>query len=245
MRIPKAAEIVSRELRAQIVRGQLREGSALAGERDLMERFGVSRPTLREAIRLLEAEGLVSIQRGARGGASIHQPNEQVATRYMSLILQARGTTLVDIHRVHRLVEPAAARVVAEQFAKTAPPILSASVQHCRSVFDSDFEFGLATAAFRNKLIELTEIPTLSLLMSMVNDIFQSYWGLMTESAGARTDNAPVKRRALRSMEKLIEYIELGDGEGAESHWRKHNEMVEKGLRDWLPANRVIDLLDK
>ena len=244
MKIPKGAEIVSRQIRVQIVRGQLREGFALAGEKELMERYGVSRPTLREAIRILESEGLVSIQRGARGGAVVHQPNEQVATRYMSLVLQARGTNLIDIHRVHRVVEPAAARIVAEQFSRTAPPILRAGVQHARSVFDSDFEFGLATAAFRNKLIELTEIPTLSLLMGMINDIFQRYWGMMTVSAGERADNAPVKRKALRSLEKLIEHIEQGDGSGAESHWRKHTELVEKGLRDWGPASQVIDLLD-
>jgi DNA-binding GntR family transcriptional regulator len=159
--------------------------------------------------------------------------------------LQARGTTLLDIHRLHRLIEPAAARFVAEQFSRSAPAVLRASVQHCRSVFDSDYEFGLATAGFRGKLVELTEISTLSLLMNMANDIFQRYWGMMTQSAGERIDNAPVKRRALRSLDKLVELIEASDGEGAETHWRKHTELVEKGLRNWLPARQVIDLLDR
>jgi DNA-binding GntR family transcriptional regulator len=169
----------------------------------------------------------------------------KVATRYVSLVLQANGTTLMDIHRVHRLVEPAAARIVAEQYSRTAPAVLRECVQHGRSVFDSHFEFGMAAAGFRNKLIELTQIPTLTMLMGMTNDIFQRYWGLMTAAAGQRIDNAPAKRRALRSLEKLIGYIEAADGDGAERHWRKHTELVEKGLRDWVPAGQVIDLLDQ
>jgi hypothetical protein len=45
-------------------------------------------------------------------------------------------------------------------------------------------------------------------------------------------------------MEKLIEFIEAGDGAGAEMHWRKHTLAVEKAMRNWLPAAKVIDLLD-
>ena len=54
-----------------------------------MLEFGVSRPTLREAFRILEAEGLISISRGTRGGALIHRPNVRSAARHMSFVLQA------------------------------------------------------------------------------------------------------------------------------------------------------------
>src|SRR6266705_3331258 len=94
VRIPKAAELVSQELRKQIVRGILKMGDSLASEADLMKRFGVSRPTLREAIRILESEGLVSISRGARGGASVLGPNINIAARHIGFVLQANGTTL-------------------------------------------------------------------------------------------------------------------------------------------------------
>src|SRR6266849_1476838 len=111
VRIPKAAEIVSKELRNQIVRGILKMGDSLASEAELMTRFGVSRPTLREAIRILESEGLVSISRGARGGASVLGPNLRLAARHIGFVLQANGTTLADISRAHMIVEPAAARI--------------------------------------------------------------------------------------------------------------------------------------
>lgn len=245
VRIPKAAELVSQELRNQIVRGQIKEGESLEAEGELMVRFGVSRPTLREAIRILESEGLISISRGARGGAVVHAPSAEVATRHVSFILQAKGTTLSDIYRVHMLLEPVVARVVAENYSQTAPQVLRQCIEEGRQQFDNDFDFGIAAAKFRNTLIELADIPTLSLLMGMLNDIFERSWGHVTATAGAEIDNSRAKRRGLRSLEKLIDLIEAGDGDGAEAHWRKHVEFVEKAMRAWLPAGEVIDILDR
>jgi DNA-binding FadR family transcriptional regulator len=82
------------------------------------------------------------------------------------------------------------------------------------------------------------------LLMGMLNHIFESAWGTLTANAGQQLDNAPEKRRGLRSMEKLVEYIEAGDGDGAEAHWRKHTEAVENSMSQWLPATKVVDILD-
>ena len=66
VKVPKTAELVAAQLRRQIVRGDLREGDALPPEATLMEQFAVSRPTLREAFRVLESEALISVRRGAR-----------------------------------------------------------------------------------------------------------------------------------------------------------------------------------
>ena len=61
-------EIIADELRALIVSGEVAEGESLGREPDLVERFGVSRPSLREALRILEAEGLITVVRGVLGG---------------------------------------------------------------------------------------------------------------------------------------------------------------------------------
>ena len=69
-------EQIADELRALIVSGELTEGDSLGHEPDLVERFGVSRPSLREALRILEAEGLITVVRGVLGGVIVHEPNE-------------------------------------------------------------------------------------------------------------------------------------------------------------------------
>src|SRR4051794_13190056 len=85
VRVPKMAELVAGHLRRQIVRGELAEGAALPTEAALMQQFQVSRPTLREAFRVLESESLITVRRGARGGARVQLPNADVAARYAGL----------------------------------------------------------------------------------------------------------------------------------------------------------------
>ena len=97
VRVPKAAELVAADLRRQIIRGELSEGDALPPESELMVRFGVSRPTLREAFRVLESENLIAIRRGARGGARVQPPGREVAARYAAFTLEYRGVTLRDV----------------------------------------------------------------------------------------------------------------------------------------------------
>jgi DNA-binding FadR family transcriptional regulator len=245
MRLPKAAEIVSNELRREIIRGEIPSGTALPSETALMERFGVSRPTLREAVRILESEALLTITRGAKGGAVVQRPSVDTATRYLALILQVNGTSLAEIYRVHALIEPAAARVVAEGKNPEAGPALRACLQAGREHLDNDFLFGTDTARFRNKLIELAGIPTLSLLTAVLDDIFERCWASLTETAGKQVDNQRAKRTGIRSIERLIELIEGGDGAGAEEHWRKHTAMVGASMQRWLEAARVVDVLDE
>src|SRR5690606_34497762 len=104
--LPKTAELIAGQLRRQIVTGELKEGDALPPEASLLDAFAVSRPTLREAFRVLEAEGLISVRRGAHGGARVQTPSSRVAARYAGLVLQAQSTTLADVLDARTLLEP-------------------------------------------------------------------------------------------------------------------------------------------
>jgi DNA-binding FadR family transcriptional regulator len=81
VRVPKTAELVATEIRNAILAGSLRPGDRLPPENALMSTFGVSRPSLREALRLLEAEELLDIRRGAQGGAVVRRPSALPALR--------------------------------------------------------------------------------------------------------------------------------------------------------------------
>src|ERR1051325_1239182 len=113
VKVPKTAELVATQLRNQIVRGELKEGDALPPETNLMEQFGVSRPTLREAFRVLESEALITVRRGSRGGARIDVPNDSVAARYAGLVLQYRGATWADVLEARAVIEPPCAGLLA------------------------------------------------------------------------------------------------------------------------------------
>src|ERR1700744_651439 len=115
VRVPKAGELVAAQLRREIVPGELREGDALPSENVLMEQFGISRPTLREAFRILESEHIIQIKRGARGGAGVLVPDAAAAGRYAGALLQYRGTTLAALYESRTHLEAAAVEMLARK----------------------------------------------------------------------------------------------------------------------------------
>ena len=115
---PRRAISVATEVRARIAEGQLREGDRLPSLADLATEFGISRPTLREALRILEMEFLLDLRGGDRAGATIRTPSTQVAAQLASIVLEARQTTLADFYRALQLVEPAMIELVAARIGK-------------------------------------------------------------------------------------------------------------------------------
>ncbi|MEY2521597.1 MAG: hypothetical protein QOJ66_162, partial [Ilumatobacteraceae bacterium] len=108
------ADLVAGELRSQIISGELKEGDPLPPEDQLMEHAGVARTTVREALRILESEGLLVVRRGAGGGARIKTPSVSNVARYIGLVLQSQGATLQDVFDARLLLEAPAAGMLAE-----------------------------------------------------------------------------------------------------------------------------------
>src|ERR1700758_1418506 len=98
-RIPKMAQVIAAELRAKILRGEFKPGDSLLSEATLMEQYDVSRPTLREALRLLEAQNLISVRRGSHRGPVVSLPDASVTARAVAIQLQLRGATLADVYQ--------------------------------------------------------------------------------------------------------------------------------------------------
>ena len=91
---PRIAEIVADELRRQIIDGELADGDLLPRQEVLVEQFNVSLVSLREALRILETEGLVSVRRGNRGGAIVHAPAKTSAAYMLGLLLQSESVVV-------------------------------------------------------------------------------------------------------------------------------------------------------
>src|SRR5258708_7819114 len=93
--LERGSQVVARRLRAKILYGQLATEQRLPPEPEYAEQLGVSRNVLREALRLLEQEGLVEIRRGHTGGIFLTKPDVDVLVRLLKVIL-ARSQVLVD-----------------------------------------------------------------------------------------------------------------------------------------------------
>jgi GntR family transcriptional repressor for pyruvate dehydrogenase complex len=238
-------ELIADELRALIVSGKVAEGDSLGREPDLVERFGVSRPSLREALRILEAEGLITVVRGVLGGVVVRAPDVSVTARTAAVLLQSRNVTLGDVHDARSVIEPAAARLVASGSSsarKAAVADLDQLVEQQRVVIDDPEKFGRANAAFHEQLVVLAGNQTLAIVAGMLNEVVARAVTAVSQ-AGPNRDSEATRRRGIRSQERLLELIAVGAGIEAEEHWRAHMTAVGTVMLGQR-AKSVVDLLD-
>ncbi len=239
----KMADMVAARIRQMIARGELTDGEWLPTEPELMEQFGVSRPTLREAFRLLESDSLVTIRRGPPGGARVTVPGPEAAAAQFGMLLTLTGTTLKDVYEARTIIEPAAARRLAEGGTAADRKQLAAALDQLRDSVGDPLTFGRMTTAFHHSVVELSANKTLTAVVGMLTEIINRH----IERTFSETTRSPEEieadnRRALRSCDKLVEFVGARDGDGAEKHWASHM----RGLRQYLIPDadtRVVDLL--
>jgi len=242
---PKPREIPQRiadELRAEIISGKLSEGDSLGHESDLITRFGVSRPSLREALRILETEGLISVVRGLGGGVVVHEPDERVTARTAALVLQARNVELADVYEARAMIEPLMARAIAARRGrKGAVAELEALIVTEEEAIEDPDAFAVANAEFHQCFFALAGNQTLTIVAEMLTEIV-----VRAVSAVSRSDDAyssiATRRRGIRSQRRLLELIEAGDADGAEAHWKLHMGVVGKVMLGQEAAT-VVDLM--
>jgi DNA-binding FadR family transcriptional regulator len=111
-RIPKGADIVASDLRRQIVTGAIGEGDPVPTEGALMEHYGLSRPSVREALRVLEAEHLVQLVRGAHQGGRARRPNIGTAIWQTGLLMERLGCTVGQLAEAQLIIERCASRML-------------------------------------------------------------------------------------------------------------------------------------
>lgn len=112
-RLQKASDVLADRLRARILGRGMAPGDLLPSEAELIHEEGFSRGTVREALRLLESEGLIEIRRGPRGGIRVGHPDLSQVSRSVALLLTLAQTSMRSFSEFRRLVEPAAAAAAA------------------------------------------------------------------------------------------------------------------------------------
>jgi DNA-binding FadR family transcriptional regulator len=235
---------VAAQIRRMIARGELVDGDWLPTEAELIDRFGVSRPTLREAFRLLEGDSLVTIRRGPPGGARVTLPGPSAVADLFGMILMLSGTTIGDVWDARLTIEPPAVRRLAEAANKDALKELDAELDHLRSVMEDPREFGKAGVRFHVKLVELSGNHTLTAVIGMLAEIIERELAKSLAEIGADSEEVRrADRRALRSYEKIAELIRAHDGEGAEQALRDHMKSARRYIAKTQKQDRVIDLL--
>jgi DNA-binding FadR family transcriptional regulator len=226
MRQPRLAELVADALRRQILDGSLADGSLLPKQDELLDEFGVSPPSLREALRILETEGLITVRRGSVGGAVVHAPHSDSVAYMFGLVLQSRETSLEDVAAAIRQVEPDCAALCAlrEDREQTVVPLLAAVCDETEAAIDDAKDFTRLGRAFHEDLARLCGNDTMALVAGALETMWSVHerrWALQAEISGEFPEQS-VRLTGVEAHRRILAAIAAGDPARAEVLVRKH-----------------------
>jgi DNA-binding FadR family transcriptional regulator len=211
----KAALRVARAVVRLIRTEGLQPGDPLPTEQELRDRCGVARATVREAMRILESQGVVELLRGRNGGPVVSLPDEQGFGSLVHLLLQRRGATLAEIAAARVAIEPvvaclAASRAAAQDVAELAANVdeLRADVHHPQSVMDNARHFH-----------DLIGRATGNVLFAFIGRTFD---GLTDTSGLGASYSRNAAAQLLLDHERILDAVRRGDGPAARVHMAAH-----------------------
>lgn len=215
-------EQVAELLRGEIVTGLWPVDADLPPERELMQRFQVSRPTYRESLRLLESQGLIKRKRGAKGGAKILRPSAKPVTRYAGAYLQSHGATGEDLWRTILVVEPAAIRAMVEHGDPQALVELTQCVARQALTLGDLQRFIAEELKFRLLVLEYSGNVTLALIGTILIDLARAHSRNIDERRPSNSHAGRHMREALATKERLLRLVEAGAALDAERLWHAY-----------------------
>ena len=233
---PRVAEMIAGVLRNRIVNGELEDGKVLPKQEDLLIELGVSLPSLREAMRILETEGLISVRRGNLGGAVVHRPTSDAAAYTLGLVLQSERVVLSDVAAALRVVEPACAAMCAGSSSRRRVAArLQALIADSTRCLEDGPEFTRSSREFHDEIARMCGNTTLKELVGTLETLwshFEAHWADETARQGVYPD-VKLRRRDVIDHETIAQAIFDGDQLVAERASRRHLEQVHR----WLLAN--------
>jgi GntR family transcriptional repressor for pyruvate dehydrogenase complex len=218
---------IIRQMRSAILSGKLNPGDHLPPEKELLEQFGVSKYTLREALRALEIIGLLNIRKGAGGGPVVGEVDLATTRDLVANFLHFKNVSVPDLSQVRKLIEPYLARMAAERLKPEDIESLQEMNRACRealgrgeNIIGAEFEI-----EFHRMLAEASANP----LLIMILDFTNSYLGDLKMKIQPGLEFG---KRVLKAHEQILKAIKAGDGEAASKAMLAHVCDVEVQLEN-------------
>jgi len=214
--VGRISEIIVEQIRLLMRQGQLKPGDRLPPERDLCERFGVSRVTVREALRMLESAGLVEIRVGARGGAFVTAPSSNRVGEGLADLLTLSVISAADVTEVRLILEVGIVPLVCERateddLAKLEKICERAEVAVCNREYTMDMSLEFHTA-----VAQATHNPAVEILV-------ESFRGPILMSLKEAKEVAPeMGGLGSKEHERFVQAVRRRDADGAARIMREH-----------------------
>jgi len=224
MSVPKASDILVDELRERILSGELAEGTTLPSERDLVEQTQMSRTTVREALRILEVQGLLRIVPGRAGGAVVQRPGSDAVVSSVSALIRGRRIRLTALLETRRAIEPICAQLAAEHRTDDDLAGLEEINKDLANPDSSFAEFLQANVDWHVAVAKATH-----------NELIAAFMAALSRAIYASTANeaygAPESRSlTIRAHVSITEAIRKGDAATAVRRMSRHLDSYAAGI---------------
>jgi GntR family transcriptional regulator, transcriptional repressor for pyruvate dehydrogenase complex len=214
----RISEIIVEQMRALMRQGQLKPGDRLPPERDLCERFGVSRVTVREALRALESSGLVQIRVGARGGAFVTAPSGDRVGEGLTDMLTLSAISASDVTEVRMILEIGIVPLVCERATKQDIADLERIYERSEEALRAGTYSLDYSLEFHARVAQATHNPAVVMLV-------ESFRGPIHMSLQQAMEVAPeMGDLGTREHGRFIEAVRRREPEAATKIMRKHLE---------------------
>ncbi len=212
IQVPKAADVLADSLREQILDGRLPVGAGLPNERELSSQAGLSRASVREALRILEVEGLIATRTGRNGGSEVIRPSLQTIERSIGIFIRGQNIRLASVLEVREAIEPYAARLAALH--RTEQDLIVLRKGHQRLLDDMH-----DVSAFLRANLEWH----VNLVHAAHNELLSAFVGAFAQTVYQATDlqefSPPdIRTTVARAHQVVMDAIEAGDADAA---WRR------------------------
>jgi DNA-binding FadR family transcriptional regulator len=208
--------MVSGLLRQRIVAGVLSDAAELPTVERLADEFGVSAPSIREALRILENEGLVTVRRGRSGGAVVHRPKPENAAYLLGLVLESEGVKLNDLSDAFGEMLIVCGELCAQRAdrKRAVVPRLRAAQRRTAEAIDADPSiFEPLSRAFHEGLVACCGNETLILVVSSLQALWSSQdvaWARRV-AVDHESPDASLRQAGLQAHQEILDAIEVGD----------------------------------
>jgi GntR family transcriptional repressor for pyruvate dehydrogenase complex len=215
MQVPKASEVLANELRESILSGRFPEGTALPTERDMVIQTQMSRTTVREALRILEVQGLIRIKTGRSGGAFVRRPDGDSIANSVSLLIRGRQIRMAALLETREGVEPVCARLASKY--RTDEDLDRLEAANAAIAADGPVE----------DFLQANVDWHVAVAAASHNELLTGFMAALSRAIYASTDNrsfidAEVRRTTVLAHARITEAIRTGDLDAALRRMTRH-----------------------
>lgn len=232
----KVAEQVAREILRVIQRDGLQPGSTLPSEAVMLERFNIGRGSLREALRILEVNGLVIIKTGPGGGPIVAASTPASFGQMWTLHLQSIGATYRELLDTRIEYESMLARRAAERVDADKAAAIKATLEESEELPADDMQYATVTTGFHSVVCASGD----NAVMALATNAIQSIWSRRVTTVLFAPEDRPLVHQQHRDIAKAIE---RGNGRKAEQLMREHMDHYREYCERRYPA-RLDDVVD-